>query len=198
MSGCAIGPDGKLLDAKDIVWFKDADSSEPINHATTPLGPSSITTADSFTTIHPFFHGRPAPAAIVAGAHCSGHATHPSIRITNPNNTEASGFVTTHKLKGPITNPNNTEASSSATMHKRKASHSISMAASRRINHKVAINHKGSTDGSEISDYESDVAEHPATSSDNGAGNTKPDEDTDIGFMSTKAMGDADREVSLF
>ena len=48
MSDCAVGPDGKLLDAKDTEWYEDADSSEPINQATSP----SVTTASSSAAIH--------------------------------------------------------------------------------------------------------------------------------------------------
>ena len=68
------------------------------------------------------------------------------------------------------------------------------------INRKVAVNDKGSTDGSEIDGYEPNVAEHPATASDNEANeaNTKPEEDTNLAYASTKAMGDADHEVSHF
>jgi hypothetical protein len=33
MSDCAVGPDGKLLDVKDIEWYKDVDSSELIKQA---------------------------------------------------------------------------------------------------------------------------------------------------------------------
>ena len=65
MSDCAVGSDGKLLNAKDIEWYEDVDSSEPINQATTA---SSITTANTSTTIHPFFCDGPAPAVVVAGA----------------------------------------------------------------------------------------------------------------------------------
>ena len=174
MSDCAVGPDGKLLDAKDIEWYEDVDSSELINKATTP---SSITTTNSSTAIHPFFSGGPAPTVVVAGAHRSRHTTHPSNRITSPDNAKAS---------------------SSATMHKRKAS--SNMRAGRRINCKVAVNDEGSTDGSKIDDYEPNVAEHPATTSDNEAdeADTEPEEDTNLAYASTKAMGDADREVSLF
>jgi hypothetical protein len=50
MSGCTIGPDGELLDAKYIEWYKDGDLLEPINQAT-----SSDTTPNSSTTIRPFF-----------------------------------------------------------------------------------------------------------------------------------------------
>ena len=150
MLDCAVGPDGNLLNVKDIEWYEDVDSSEPINKATTP---SSITTTNSSTTIHPFFHGGPAPASVVAGAHHSGCVTHPSNRIADPDNAEAS---------------------SSTTMHKRKASGSMGAACC--INCKVAVNDKGSTDGSKIDDYEPDVAEHPATASDNEA-DTEPEED---------------------
>ena len=96
MSGCAIGPDGKLLDAKDIRWFEDADSSEPINHATTTT--SITTTPDSSATIHPFFCGGPAPTAEVTAAQCSRRATHPSLRITNPDNAEGA-YASRHKHK---------------------------------------------------------------------------------------------------
>ena len=74
------------------------------------------------------------------------------------------------------------------------------MRAGRCINRKVAVNDKGSTDGSEIDDYEPNVAEHPATASDNEANgaDTEPEEDTNLAYASTKAMGDADHEVSLF
>ena len=171
MSDCAVGPDGKLLNAKDIKWCEDVDSSEPINKATTP---SSITTTNSSTAIHPFFSGGPAPAVVVAGACCSRRTTRPSNRITNPDNAKASSLATTHKRKA-----------------------SSSMRAGCHINRKVAVNDEGSTDGSEIDDYKPDIAEHPATASDNEA-DTEPEEDTNLAYASTKAMGDADREVSLF
>jgi hypothetical protein len=96
-----------------------------------------------------FFRGGPAPAVVVAGARRSGRATRPSNRITDPDNAEAS---------------------SSATTHKHKASGSM---AAGRINHKIAVDDEGSTDGSEIDDYEPDVAEHPATTSHDKAGRTR-------------------------
>ena len=34
--GCAVGQDRKLLDAKDIKWYEDADSLEPINTISPP------------------------------------------------------------------------------------------------------------------------------------------------------------------
>lgn len=194
MSGCAVGPDGKLLDAKDIKWYEDVDSSEPINHTTAPS--EFITTANSANTIHPFFRGGPAPAVVAAGSRRSGRAPRPSNRITDPDNAEASSFATAHRLKAPTTGPDNAKAS---TTHKRKASRSTAAgdSAGRRINRKVGVDDEESTSGSEISDYEPGVAEHPATS-DIEAGDTEPDEEPELAYASTKAMGDADREVSLF
>ena len=173
MSDCAIGPDRKLLNAKDIQWYEDIDSLEPINQAATP---SSMTTASSSATIHPIFCGGPAPAVVVAGAHHSGQAVHPSNRITDSDNAETL---------------------SSNTMHKRKASSGT--AASRRVNRKVTANSddEGSTDSNESDDYKPNVAEHPATTSDGEGRDTKPDEDFDLACASTKAMGDVDHEVSL-
>lgn len=206
MSGCAVGSDGKLLDAADIVWFEDVDSSEPINSTTTPSGPSSITASNSPAAIPPLNRGEPESAVVAPGARRSGRATRPSIRIADPDNAAASAFVATHQRTGPITNPDNANTSSSATMHKRKASRSISMAAGRRINRKVVVDvdDEGSTDGNELnefSDYEPDIAEHPPTSpylGGHGGGDTEPepDEDDDIGYAATKAMGDADRQAS--
>jgi hypothetical protein len=132
MSDCAIGPDSKLLNAKDIEWYEDTDSSEPINQATTP----SSATASSSTAIHPFFHGGLAPAVVVAGAHHSGHVTHPSDRITNP------------------------------TMLKHCLPLLCTSARSLAAWQQVAVDDKGSTDGGEINDYEPDIAEHPSTTSD--------------------------------
>ncbi len=191
MSDCAVGPDGKLLDAKDIQWFEDADSLELINHAATSL---SITTANSPATIHLFFCGEPAPAVVVAGACCSGHTTRPSNKITDPDNAKASS-LSTMCSSNKVTNADDAEVSSFTTTHKHKAS--WTMAAGRRINRKVTSDDKGSTDGCEISNYEPDVAEHPATS-DIEAGNTKPEEDPNVGYVSTKAMGDADHVTSPF
>jgi len=167
MSDCAIGPDGKLLDVKDIEWYEDIDSSEPLKQVATP---SSMTTASSSATIHPIFRGG------LASARRSGCAVRPSNRITDPDNAETL---------------------SSNTMHKRKASGGT--AASRWVNRKVTINSddKGSTNSNENDDYEPNIAEHPATTSDGEGGDTEPEEDFDLAYASTKAMGDVDREVSL-
>jgi hypothetical protein len=82
-------------------------------------------------------------------------------------------------------------------MHKCKASGGT--VASCHTNHKVTINSddKLSTDSNENDDSEPDIAGHPATTSDGKGGDTDPEEDFDLAYASTKAMGDADHEVSL-
>ena len=146
MTDCAVGPDGSLLDADKIVWYNDADSSEPI------------------ATTNP-------PTTAEAVSRCSGRAIQPSNKLVDPDNVE----VATWKPR-----------------HKRKASHT--MAADRRINRKVTIGSSDGSDGSEESDCDLKVADHPATLE---AGDTELGEDSDIGYLSTKAMGDADHEVSF-
>ena len=51
---CAVGPDGKLLDASQMVWFHDLDDHEPMTPATTSsiaqCQVSTTTTLDSFVT----------------------------------------------------------------------------------------------------------------------------------------------------
>ena len=71
------------------------------------------------------------------------------------------------------------------------------MAAGNSASHhiKVGVGDDESTDGSGIFNY--DTLDHPATS-DIEASDTKPDEDHKITYISTKAMGDVDHEVSLF
>jgi hypothetical protein len=189
-SGCAVGQDGKLLDAKDIKWYEDADSSEPINTIPPPSESSES------IPIHPFFHSGLDPSVVATGSRRSGRVTRPSNRITDPDNAEASSFATAHKLSTANARIISTDNAESTT-HKRKASCSMAAgnAASRRV--KVVVDDDESTDGGEISDYDPDILDHPATS-DIEAGDTEPDEDREIAYMSTKAMGDADREVSLF
>ena len=50
---CAVGPNGKLLDASQIIWFNNLDNHEPMAPATTSLMAQcqvSTTTLNSFIT----------------------------------------------------------------------------------------------------------------------------------------------------
>ena len=188
--GCAVGQDGKLLNAKDIKWYKDANSSELIN--TIPPPSESLKSIP----IHPFFHSGLDPSIVATNSCHSGCMTHPSNRITDPDNAEVLFFATAHKLNTANAHIISTDNSESTT-YKRKAS--CSMAAGNAASHrvKVGVDDNESTDGSKISNYDPDTLDHPATS-DIEAGDTEPDEDHKIAYMSTKAMGDVDHEVSLF
>ena len=76
---CALGPDGKLLDASEIVWVNDPDDLMPIASAAvdaTVLPP------------HPFFRGGPPPAVMVAGSRRSARVPQPSKRALDPDNVE--------------------------------------------------------------------------------------------------------------
>jgi hypothetical protein len=74
-NGCALGSDGKLLDASEIIWHYDTDNDEPMASVTTsstgqPQPGLSATTLDSFM-------------------HQSGCAAYPSTKLIDPDNTMA-------------------------------------------------------------------------------------------------------------
>ena len=81
-NGCAVGSDGKLLDASKIVWFHDADDDRPMALTTTsstvqPQPRLTTTTLDSFVTTAP------------PPARRSTHATRPSTKAIDPDNVMA-------------------------------------------------------------------------------------------------------------
>jgi hypothetical protein len=141
---CAVGPDGKLLDTSQMVWFHDPDDHEPMTPATTSsiaqCQVSTTTTLDSFVTKVP-------PAA-----RRSTRAPRPSTKAIDPNNIMA--------LKCKPSNPA-TEKPSSRPRYTSP-------------------------------DHEEDEATEP------GLSDTEDDEpiDPDAAYEETKALGDADREVS--
>lgn len=83
---CALGSDGKLLDASEIAWVYDPDDPtliEPIQQADGIFPSSSNSSA-----IHPLFRGGPPPATMVAGSRRSNRVSHPSKRVLDPDNSE--------------------------------------------------------------------------------------------------------------
>ena len=79
---CAVGPDGRLLDALQINWYNDPDDNEPMAPATSSSTAQhqcqvSVTMLNSFVTKGP-------PAA-----HWSTHAPCPSTKAIDPNNVMA-------------------------------------------------------------------------------------------------------------
>jgi len=49
---CAVGPNGNLLDASQIVWFNDPNDNEPMAPATSSMAQPqvSMTTLNSYIT----------------------------------------------------------------------------------------------------------------------------------------------------
>lgn len=84
---CALGPDGKLLDASEIVWVNDPSDPMPIASIqqarvdTTALPPKSSVT-------HLFFHSDPPPAVMITGLQCSAHIPWPLKHALDPDNVE--------------------------------------------------------------------------------------------------------------
>lgn len=178
---CVIGPDGNLLDANQIIFYNDPDDAEPL-----PLP------ATGSAVIHPFFGH--APATMTAGSRRSTRISRPSTRLMDPDNAETS------------VRP--------APTRKRSATTTTSTEAAQRALRRIKI-----TDDTEEEDPI--VDEPPYTSDDdNPAGEqSDDDEDTESGaraggdteksgedtepdivgeaYRTTKAMGDADRHVSL-
>jgi hypothetical protein len=65
------------------------------------------------------------------------------------------------------------------------------------VNRKFTADDERSTDCSKSDNYKPDVAEHPTTTSNDEASDTEPEEDINLAYASTEAMGDADCEVSI-
>ncbi|KAF8868531.1 hypothetical protein BD779DRAFT_1415765, partial [Infundibulicybe gibba] len=81
--GCAVGPDGKLLDASEIQFFNDADDITPIS------GPATVPTPSTIPGVHPFFTRGSSPARLVAGIRRTARIPRPSAKATDPNNMES-------------------------------------------------------------------------------------------------------------
>jgi hypothetical protein len=81
MSGCAVGHDGQLLDASEIIFYNDVDDDAPISGL-----PSS---SNASAPLHPIFTGL-APAIKIAGARRTNRISRPSMKARDPDNAEAS------------------------------------------------------------------------------------------------------------
>jgi hypothetical protein len=46
MDNCAVGKDGKLLDASQIKWFRDADDAQPMPPASSDVSRAGMYEAD--------------------------------------------------------------------------------------------------------------------------------------------------------
>ena len=118
------------------------------------------------TTLHPFFTGSHAPAIFVAGTRRSARVSWPSTKMLDPNNIEGSSSTTAVKCKA--------------------------MDNMRTTGHLVV--RKVSTEATSSDDDGSDDNANPSVIVDGDVMETE--DDPELVYMSTKAMGDADHEVN--
>ena len=141
---CAVGPDGKLLNASQIIWYKDPDDDEPMAlAATSSTAQCQISTfiLDSFITKGP-------PAT-----HHSTRAPCPSTKAIDPDNVMAL---------------------------KRKPSNTATGKPSSRPRHASPDHEEDEATEPDLIDSEDDNPVDPVTA-----------------YEETKALADADREVSV-
>lgn len=176
--GCAQDADRNLLLLSKIKWFEDAESTTPISEGSSPAASSSIKPTTLSCSL--------ASANILTstgnvGAQQSGRTICPSTRLADPDNAESRAFFAPSGAKH--------KASTAGGTHQFRC--------------KVA----------EDSDSDDDVVEAPATS----GGDTQDEHDTnddnrdttekatsneedvevlEANYASTKALGNANREVS--
>ena len=128
--------------------------------------PANQIPSSSSTTLHPFFTGSRAPAIFVAGTRRSARVPRPSTRMLDPDNIEGSSITTAAK---------------------RKATDNM------RTTGRLVVR-KVSTEATSSDDDGSDDDANPSVIVDGDVMETE--DDPELAYMSTKVMGDADREVS--
>jgi hypothetical protein len=79
---CAVGPDGKLLNQRAIIWYNDLEDSSPIAPVTSPAIPSASSASSvKATTLRTFFKDGTTPSLVSAvdtGTRCSSRVSKPS------------------------------------------------------------------------------------------------------------------------
>jgi len=160
---CALGPDGKLLDASEIVWVNDPDDLMPIASNQQAAVEVSVLPPKSLVT-HPFFRGPP-PAVMVAGSRHSGCVPRTSKRALDPDNIERPNVS---KRPHPSHQKNTVESDSDEHDNDCVDNDTETEVDSDRDSEVVNM------------DLESETVE------------------CEEAYAITKAMGDADREVSLY
>jgi hypothetical protein len=181
--GCAIHPNGSLKDASEIEWHFDKDDETPLTAAKKSPG-SGPASSMSSQTLHPFLLGHAqAPAIFIAGSHHSGHATHPSNCVVDPDNVINSAPV-----------PSSTSTRSKVVTGKRKSSIQTS---SRHVVQKI-VHLSGDSDDND-SDGEDHTPSQPTRgkSTDIRATNIEASKDAvnEQEYALLKAMADADHKV---
>jgi len=149
---CALGPDGKMLDASEIVWVNDPDDLMP----TAPIQQARVDATA----------GNPPPAVMIAGSRRSARVPRPSKRALDPDNVEC---LNVSKRPRPS-----------------RQKHVIESDSDENDEECVGDDNRNGTDaeGGIETDVDSEVADIHS-------------ESIEEAYATTKAMGDADREVFL-
>jgi hypothetical protein len=181
--GCAQDTNGNLLSPSKIQWFNDIDDEHPIPAAPLTSLRSSDPSPPQATIDHFFSSGNAMPKAAekpgLGPSRRSGRTTRPSARILDPDNTET--LIVSSSLKRKASTGRVTEKVSCA--------------------HKVIEDSDGGGD-TKLEDVQDAQDEGNNTLDDSFADPTEnagsgEDSDTEGNYASTKALGDADREVSF-
>ena len=192
--GCAQDADGNLLSPSKIKWYNNVDDENPISggSSSSAAGNPVLSSLAKLTTLYTFFT-TPGNLTInstdkVAGSHQSHCVTRPSMRIADPNNAEAPTvtqptFVASSGLSLSLSLSLKCKASTNAFVPKPSRSQKV-IEDSDDDNAGTASDLE--TEGGDDIDETASPTEKAATGG----------EDTEKNYMSTKAPGDADREVS--
>jgi hypothetical protein len=183
--GCAQDADGNLLSPSKITFYNDPDDEHPISgpNISRPAAPA-VSSSSSLPTTQLTLARSYASANLVltstvdaAGARRSGRATRPSTRVADPDNAESHAFF----------------APSGA---KRKASTAGGAQQPRRL-HKATDDDTSGRDSQDDRDSDADDDNTTMDQSEIATEKASSDEeDVEANYASTKALGDADREVS--
>jgi hypothetical protein len=117
-SGCAVGSDGKLLDASEIDFYNSAEDEDPLSRL-----PAVQNSGKTSAPTHPFFGGKVAPHGKVAGTRCSTRSTRPSARLRDPENAE--GTATAGQKRIRPNNPTTRRVSQKVAMSEDDEGHSL-------------------------------------------------------------------------
>jgi hypothetical protein len=167
MSSCALGKDGQLLDASEIVFYHDADDDVPIS------GPS--TSKGSMTArLGP-------PAQIIAGSRRPQRTLRPSTKVRDPNNVESARSAGKRK------------AADKPTV--RRVTRKIALSDSDKENDNLDVGDDDYPPLVEVDDSD-DECEQPHDDHVGGDTDIDTGDDADEAYLRTKSMGDTDRNVS--
>lgn len=182
MSGCAVGQDGKLLEATEIEWFNDPDDAIPLSKPLTAASSHSSMQSMAPATLDSFFSRSGSPAVKIAGARRSQRVPRPSAKAAESSNRPG--------LKRKATDNQNQR---STTRRRVTSSGSDTSDKDTELDQDIEANDDAMDedvdDDGVVDDASQDVVEEK--------GPDEEDNDAEDAYQTTKAMGDLDRQVTV-